>query len=92
MLDKKVFNETDKNVFNEVVTLLMEGKDVGEFEYKGYMLNPDKKHVDLIIEGLKKKDRYCPCRVQKIPENICCCTDFIENGHCCCKLWLKKED
>ena len=65
MLDKKVFNETDKKVFDEVVTLLMLGAKIDGFEYKGYMLNPDKKHVDLIIEGLKKKDRYCPCRVQK---------------------------
>ena len=54
-------------------------------------LNKDKKHVDLIIEGLKKKDGYCPCRVQKIPENICCCTHFINDGDCCCKLWLKAE-
>ena len=82
----------DKKVFDEVVTLLMEGKDLGEFEHQGYMLNPDNNHVNMIIEGIKKKDGYCPCRVQKIPENICCCTDVIENGHCCCKLWLKTED
>lgn len=92
MSKQSIMSDIDKEIFNEVVTLLMEGKDVGEFEYKGYMLNPDKKHVDLIIEGLKKKERYCPCRVQKIPENICCCTHFINDGDCCCKLWLKKED
>lgn len=92
MLDKKVFNETDKKVFDEVVTLLMLGVKIDGFEYKGYMLNPDKKHVDLIIEGLKKKERFCPCRVQKTLENICCCTHFINDGDCCCKLWLKKED
>ena len=82
----------DKEIFDEVVTLLMEGKEIEEFEHQGYMLNPDKNHVKLIIEGLRKKERYCPCRVQKVEENICCCTDFIENGHCCCKLWLKKEE
>ena len=81
----------DKKVFNEVVTLLMQNEVIDGFEHQGYNLNKDKKHVDLIIEGLKKKEGYCPCRVQKTPENICCCTDFIENGHCCCKLWLKKE-
>lgn len=32
---------------------------------KGYKINPDSKHVDLIIEGLLKKDGYCPCKVQK---------------------------
>ena len=81
----------DKKAFDEVVTLLMQNEVIDEFEYQGYELNKDKKHVDLIIEGLKKKDGYCPCRVQKTEENICCCTDFIENGHCCCKLWLKAE-
>ena len=34
MLDKKVFNETDKNVFDEVVTLLMLGAKIYVFEYK----------------------------------------------------------
>ena len=82
----------DKKVFDEVVTLLLEGNDINEFEHQGYMLNPNKEHVKLIVEGLGNKERFCPCRVQKIPENICCCTDFIENGHCCCKLWLKKEE
>ena len=82
----------DKKVFDEVVTLLMQNEMIDEFEHQGYELNKDKKHVDLIVEGLKKKEGFCPCRVQKIPENICCCTDFIENGHCCCKLWVKKED
>ena len=84
----------DKKVFDEVVSLLMEGKEIEEFEHQGYELNRDKNHVRMIIEGIKKKDGYCPCRVQKIPENICCCTDFIENCHCCCGLWpkVKKED
>ena len=81
----------DKKVFDEVVSLLMEGKEIEGFEYQGYELNRDKNHVNLIIEGLKKKEGYCPCRVQKIPENICCCTDFIENEHCCCGFWKKVE-
>ena len=82
----------DKKVFDEVVRLLKEGKEIDGFEHQGYELNRDKNHVKLIIEGLKKKERFCPCRVQKAEENICCCTDFIENGHCCCRLWLKKEE
>lgn len=57
---------------------------------KGYRINPDKGHVDLIIEGLKNKDGYCPCKVQKTEENICPCDDFINTGKCCCKLWVEK--
>ena len=79
----------NKNAFNEVVSLLRMGQEIDEFESEGYRLNPDKKHVSMIVEGLIKKERFCPCRVQKVEENICCCTDFIENGHCCCKLWEK---
>lgn len=82
----------DKKVFDEVVELARNGELIDGFEHQGYELNKDKNHVKLIIDGLKKKEGYCPCRVQKIPENICCCTDFIENGHCCCKLWVKKEE
>jgi ferredoxin-thioredoxin reductase catalytic subunit len=79
----------DREVFNDVVEALMQGKEIDEFKHQGYRLNPDKNHVKLIIEGLKAKNRYCPCRVQKIPENICVCKEFINTGKCCCKLWIK---
>lgn len=86
---------SDTKVFNDVVTALINGEPIDKyynFRYRGYELNRDKNHVEMIIEGLKKKERYCPCRVQKIPENICCCTHFINDGDCCCKLWVKVEE
>ena len=79
----------NKKAFDEVVSLLMMGQQIDGFESEGYKLSENKEHVKLIVEGLRKKERFCPCRVQKTEENICCCTDFIENGHCCCKLWEK---
>ena len=80
----------DKEVFNNIVSSLMMGdSNIQEFEHQGYKLNPDRKVVDLIIEGLKNKDRHCPCRVQKTPENICSCEEFINTGKCCCKLWVE---
>ena len=82
----------DKEIFDEVVRLLKEGKEIDEFEHQGYMLNPDKNHVNTIIEGLKAKNGYCPCRVEKTEENICCCTHFINGGDCCCNLWPKVEE
>ena len=57
---------------------------------KGYKLNPDENHVDSIIKGLKSKEGYCPCKVQKIEENLCPCDEFITTGECHCKLWVKK--
>ena len=81
----------DKEDFNQVVSLLLEGIEIDEFKHQGYMLNPDKEHVKLIVEGLKAKNRYCPCRVLKDPINICPCVEFIELGKCCCKLWVKED-
>ena len=85
----------NKIKFQTVVNSLLEGEEIEkylEFECDGYKLNSDKKYVKGIINGIKSCNLHCPCRVQKVEENICCCTDFIENGHCCCKLWLKKEE
>ena len=45
--------------------------------------NPDPEVVKMIKEGLKAKDGYCPCRLQKTPENKCICQEFrqqIENA------------
>jgi len=40
------------------------------------IFNPDKKIVNAIREGLKKKDGYCPCRLQKTDDNICMCKEL----------------
>ena len=55
-----------------------------------FILNPDKGHVAFIRRGLEKKGGYCPCRVQKVSENICPCVEFLETGHCRCQLFIKK--
>lgn len=86
----------DREVFNEVKDVLIE--HIGEsdyelgFSHQGYKLNPDMGYVRNIVKGIISKGGYCPCRVQKVEENMCCCKDFIENGHCCCKLWVKEEE
>ena len=58
--------------------------------------NKDKEIVKLIQEGLKKKDGYCPCKLEKIPENKCMCKEFRDQnadpefeGFCHCKLYYK---
>ena len=58
---------------------------------EGYRINENKKHVNLIVEGLMKKDGYCPCKVFKTPENKCPCNDFVNEGKCCCNLWVKEK-
>ena len=76
--------------FAEIVKRLMDGEKIEWIMYEGYTLNPKKEHVDLIVEGLKAKDGYCPCKVGKEPQNICPCDDFINTGKCCCKLWVER--
>lgn len=62
-------------------------------------LNDDPKIVDMIKEGLKKKDGYCPCRIEIKEENKCICEEFKEQiadpdfeGYCHCMLYYKSKD
>ena len=59
-------------------------------------LNPDPEIVRLVKEGLKQKDGYCPCRIERIPENKCMCAEFRKQledpsfeGYCHCMLYYK---
>lgn len=62
------------------------------------IFNPDQKQVDLIKEGLKKTEGYCPCK-PKFPQNKCPCEEFRNQiadpnwyGLCYCGLYLKTKD
>lgn len=62
-------------------------------------LNQDKEVVKMIREGLKMKDGYCPCRMEKVPENKCICYEFRQQmadpdfeGYCHCRLYYKERD
>ena len=60
--------------------------------------NEDKKLVELLKEGLRKKDGYCPCRLEKTEDNKCMCREFREQvadknfeGYCHCMLYYKEK-
>lgn len=62
-------------------------------------LNEDKELVALIKQGLKEKGGYCPCRLERIPENKCMCEDFKAQiadpefeGYCHCMLYFKSKE
>ena len=62
-------------------------------------LNPDENIVKMIKEGLKQKDGYCPCRLERTEENKCICKEFKEQmadpefeGFCHCMLYYKSKD
>lgn len=57
-------------------------------------VNDDKQLVAEIRQKLKENDNYCPCRLEKIPENKCMCKEFVEQqelGECHCGLYIKEE-
>lgn len=57
-------------------------------------VNSDTELVTAIRAKLKENDGYCPCRVDKVPENKCMCKEFIEQtelGECHCGLYIKEE-
>ena len=62
-------------------------------------LNENAEIVAKIKEGLKKKDGYCPCRLQKTEDNKCMCKGFRDQiadpnfeGYCHCLLYYKSKE
>ena len=62
-------------------------------------LNEDQEVVAAIRQGLKEKDGYCPCRVERTAENKCICQEFKAQiadpefeGYCHCMLYYKSRD
>ena len=60
-------------------------------------INPNKEIVNMIRQGLRENDGYCPCIYEskgKI-EYKCMCKDFLENVKpgttCHCGLYIKDE-
>lgn len=65
----------------------------------GVTLNSDEKIVAAIKAGLQKKNGYCPCRLEIIPENKCMCKEFRDQiadpdfeGYCHCRLYYKSKN
>ena len=61
-------------------------------------LNEDAELVAMLREGLKAKDGYCPCRLERTPDNICMCKEFRDQiadpefeGFCHCRLYFKQK-
>ena len=62
-------------------------------------LNEDTETVKAIKEGLKKKNGYCPCRLEQTEDNKCICRECREQmsdpdfeGYCHCMLYYKMKD
>lgn len=62
-------------------------------------LNENEVIVQKIKEGLRAKDGYCPCRLERIEDNKCICREFRKQmadpdfeGYCHCMLYYKYKD
>ena len=60
--------------------------------------NDDPEVVASVKEGLERTGGYCPCRIQRTPENICICQEFRDQisipdfeGFCHCQLYYKEK-
>lgn len=65
-------------------------------------INQDTKYVHKILEGIEKKNGYCPCQVERTPKSKCpfsnqlpfevnvedLCINGYEEEKCCCKLYI----
>lgn len=63
------------------------------------ILNTDEQVVKTVKEGLERTGGFCPCRLQRTPENKCMCREFREQikdpdfeGYCHCMLYYKIKD
>lgn len=59
-------------------------------------LNEDAAYVEKLRNVMAKNGGYCPCRLQKIPDNLCICKEFRDQladpeytGYCHCRLYFK---
>ena len=60
--------------------------------------NEDQELVKTIQNGLKRTGGFCPCKIQRVPENKCMCREFREQmqdeafeGYCHCLLYYKEK-
>ena len=61
--------------------------------------NENKELVAQIREGLRRKEGYCPCRLERTPDTKCMCKEFRDQiadpnfeGYCHCLLYYKSKD
>lgn len=66
------------------------------FAANNVTLNPDAKLAAMVRQGVVRKNAFCPCRLQKLPEFFCPCDEFkgqlrdpSYHGLCHCRLYLK---
>ncbi len=55
----------------------------------GYKWGKSKVKIEKALN--EKTEGHCPCRLERIPDNICPCKEFRETGICICNLFEKEQ-
>lgn len=60
---------------------------------EGWILNPNDKIINSILNRIELNDGECPCFVANgTHEDRCCpCKEYRENDICHCTLYIKKD-
>lgn len=55
----------------------------------GDMLNPKRAAVESLLNSLRDRGGFCPCRPQQNEDTLCPCKFYREDGKCICGLFVK---
>ena len=103
-MDERKKTEMTLNIIKAVVvrfikTILIKNKNIKGEKNMKIRLNENEKVVKMVKEGLKKKNGYCPCRLEMNEDTKCMCKEFREQiadenfeGYCHCMLYYKSKD
>lgn len=101
---KDMLDKSTESTDNKQERILELEKEYNEYAKKsGFNLNPDKKAVERVINGLLENEKkhgkmYCPCRrvtgnKEEDEKKICPCfwhkEEIEKDGHCFCNLYVK---
>ena len=86
------------NNLQDSIMLTVVNKNIKGEKNMKIRLNENEKVVKMVKEGLKKKNGYCPCRLEMNEDTKCMCKEFREQiadenfeGYCHCMLYYKEK-
>lgn len=57
------------------------------------IVNPDGRFVKNLKKRIKNNNKYCPNKLERVPDNKCPCKEFREGGgYCACGLYIQYDD
>lgn len=59
-------------------------------ENNEWIENPDREYFAMMVEAIQRNNGFCPCKINKVVDNVCPCLEFREGKGCHCNLYVKK--